>query len=446
MDRHRHCDYRHSGHRHCEYRHSEPRRGCARAARLASVLLLALAASTHLAAQPVARVDPPHADPQEVLEKPAPQEAAPRVVAPEPPTLQEVIDGAVAWLVARQNADGSWGSHRTARPMEILASVPGSLDAFRVATTALGLLALVESETRLEGAAPAIERALEHLLEHGAVQRAGPTEHYNVWSFGYGLHALGAWLGANPEHPRAGAVRAMCVRLIEKAALYQTTDGGWGYYSFNEVKTLKPSWTSMSFTTATLLIGLERAQRAGCEVPDTVIRPAVEHLRRARLPSSAFLYGEYLQYRPQHLVNHMPGAACRTPACQVALGRFGAAVPEAERRAALEALLFEQAALQRVALRRPIPHESWYAISGYFYLYGHHYARYALEELPVADQERMWPALVRAVLACRTPSGSFWDYPLYDFHEQYGTAMALAALATAPAALRGERFAPATIP
>ena len=31
-----------------------------------------------------------------------------------------------------------------------------------------------------------------------------------------------------------------------------------------------------------------------------------------------------------------------------------------------------------IGRKRPIPHESWYQISGYFYLYGHAYAAYSL--------------------------------------------------------------------
>ena len=37
--------------------------------------------------------------------------------------------------------------------------------------------------------------------------------------------------------------------------------------------------------------------------------------------------------------------------------------------------------------------------------------------------------LAEAVLACRQPDGSFWDYPLYSYHKPYGTAYALIALA-----------------
>ena len=94
-------------------------------------------------------------------------------------------------------------------------------------------------------------------------------------------------------------------------------------------------------------------------------------------------------------------------------------------------LLVRHAGFQRVALRRPIPHESWYSISGYFYLYGHAYAAYVLERLPQEEQKELWPLMVDAVLVCRQPDGSFWDYPLYSYHKPYGTGFAVVALTRA---------------
>ena len=84
------------------------------------------------------------------------------------------------------------------------------------------------------------------------------------------------------------------------------------------------------------------------------------------------------------------------------------------------------------AVRRPIPHESHYAISGYFYLYGHAYAALVLERLPAEEQETLWPAMIEALMVCHQPDGSFWDYPLYSYHKPYGTGFALMALTRSP--------------
>src|SRR5688572_30219611 len=49
---------------------------------------------------------------------------------------QAIADG-VAFLVKSQNEDGSWGTGLETRGWEVYSKVPGSHDAFRVATTAL---------------------------------------------------------------------------------------------------------------------------------------------------------------------------------------------------------------------------------------------------------------------------------------------------------------------
>jgi hypothetical protein len=83
----------------------------------------------------------------------------------------------------------------------------------------------------------------------------------------------------------------------------------------------------------------------------------------------------------------------------------------------------------RMALRRPVPHESWYAVSGYFYLYGYCYAAEVLRRLPRESWEDLRDRLIEEVLYTSQPDGSFWDYPLYGYAKPYGTAYAVLALA-----------------
>lgn len=371
-----------------------------------------------------------------VVQEPSKQEPAKQEPAKERPPVDvpAVVDAAVAWLVENQAADGSWGSHHSPRPIEVLASIPGSQDAFRVSTTALCVTALQECPRAGDAGAKAVEKAIAWLLENYDVKRQSGLEHYNVWSFGYTLQAFGERLGAQPEHPRAADMRKACEHLALKLGTYQTLDGGWGYLSLHEVPTFQPSDTSMSFTTATILVGLDRARTAGVELSEKMIERATDHVLRSRLPDGAFLYGEYLKYLPRHGINQRKGSACRNPLCHYALDLFGVAPSPGAYVESLRDLLVRHASFQRAAVRRPIPHESWYAVSGYFYLYGHAYAAYVLERLPEAQQRDLWPTLVDAVLYCHQPDGSFWDYPLYSYHKAYGTAFALIALTRALAA------------
>jgi hypothetical protein len=360
--------------------------------------------------------------------------------APPPKTehdLEQVIADAVSWLVANQQPNGSWGTHHTARPIEVLASIPGSQEAFRVGTTGLAVTALQACPLAGEEGRQAAQKGIDYLIESYNVKRMSGLEHYNVWAFGYVLQAFGEHMLATPNDARIPDIRAACNHLIKKLEQYQTLDGGWGYLSISGVPTFQPSDTSMSFTTATILVGLARARDAGIAMPQKLVARAVDHVKRSRLPDGAFLYGEYLKYRPRHGINQRKGSACRNPLCHYALDLFGESPqPPDAFEESLRDLLVRHAGFQKAAVRRPIPHESWYAISGYFYLYGHAYATYVLDELPDEDQKQLWPALIDGVMYCHQPDGSFWDYPLYSYHKPYGTGFAVLALSRALEAQR----------
>ena len=360
---------------------------------------------------------------------PAPAQAAwPRAAHVD---VKVAVDGAVKWLVENQNKDGSWGTHESPRPVEVLASIPGSQEAFRVATTALCVMALRDSEQKTPEVLAAAERALAFLLQDFDVKRQSGMEHYNVWTFGYVLQCFGEEIARNPEATRVPELRAASAKIVERLGQYQTLDGGWGYLSLDAVPTYQPSFTSMRFTTATMLVGMQRARDVHVELPPKMVERAVDHIRRARLSDNAFLYGEYLKYRPRMDINETIGSACRTPVCLLVLEMFGEKISTETYARSMENLLVLGADYQKSGVRRPIPHESWFHISGYFYLYGHAYAAYVLEKLDRKLQERYWPLLVDAVEYCRAPDGSFWDYPLYSYHKPYGTAFALIALARA---------------
>ncbi|MEW6071369.1 MAG: prenyltransferase/squalene oxidase repeat-containing protein [Planctomycetota bacterium] len=349
----------------------------------------------------------------------------------EPPTREEVarcIDGAARWLVANQRADGAWGSHRTQRVSEYLCSVPGSHDAYRIATTSLCIIALMDAPAETDGRDQAVEHGLDYLLAHYDVKRADLTEHYNVWSIAYGLQCFGERLFALPAGPRTTEIREASRHLVARARSCQALDGGWGYLSLEAVRTHPPSETSMTFVTAAMLVGLERVQRAGLELPPSMIEAALRSIERCLLPTGSYGYGQFVQTMPFLGVNQPAGAACRTPACQYARGLFGRDVPVEERRRGLRDMLTKHFRFQLCSLRRPEPHAPWYQISGNFVLYGRAYGAYVLEGLPAADQLPLASEFVRNLRYCREPDGSYWDCPIYDYGHAYGTAYALIAL------------------
>ncbi len=53
----------------------------------------------------------------------------------------------------------------------------------------------------------------------------------------------------------------------------------WGYFDFR-AKTYRPSGDSMSFTTATILLALSDARKAGLSIPAVTLRKALLLLKR----------------------------------------------------------------------------------------------------------------------------------------------------------------------
>ena len=78
--------------------------------------------------------------------------------------------------------------------------------------------------------------------------------------------------------------------------------------------------------------------------------------------------------------------------------------------------------------KRPVPHESHFAVAGYFYYFGHYYAARTIPVLPEADRDFYRNHLALILLKLQEKDGSWWDYPLYNYHQQYGTAFALMSL------------------
>ena len=60
--------------------------------------------------------------------------------------------------------------------------------------------------------------------------------------------------------------------------------------------------------------------------------------------------------------------------------------------------------------------------------YGHLYASFCIETLHSEDRPIYRQALASILVPLQEKDGSWWDFPFYDYHRQYGTAMALLSL------------------
>ena len=212
--------------------------------------------------------------------------------------------------------------------------------------------------------------------------------------------------------------------MLEK---YSFVNGGWGYYDF-DYRTKVPGDSPNSFTTATALVAIHQAQQIGYEFPQKEIDQALESIRRQQYPDFTYAYGEYLMMRPRYSINRPGGSLGRSQACNYALRIFD------DKRVTDEVVktwlnrLYARNGWLSIGRKRPVPHESHFAVAGYFYYYGHYYAAYCIDELPEGERPYFQDHLAHILIPLQEKDGSWWDYPFYNYHQQYGTAMAVTSL------------------
>ena len=358
----------------------------------------------------------------------------PRLPDAKPPgdaKVSKSIERGVYFLVENQNKNGSWGSPRNTKGLNIYAPTYQSHYAFRLAVTALCTSALIETGGDNLRTREAIADAEKYLLENlPKLRRATADAMYNVWAHGYGLQALirlRARALAAKDVAKVKRIEAVIAQQFDRLNRYESVDGGWGYYDFR-AGTKKPASSSISFVNATVLVAFHEAKEAGIEPPKHLVKRAIAALKRQHLPDGSFLYGEYLKMAPRRGINRPAGSLGRSQVGNLALRLWG------DKRITdkvivdwLDRLIARNEWLG-IGRKRPVPHEAWFQIAGYFYYYGHYYAGLLLDHVPEKDRPRLQDHLALTLMKLQEKDGDWWDYPLYDYHRQYGTAMALMAL------------------
>jgi PAS domain-containing protein len=350
----------------------------------------------------------------------------------EPPTVAEIEDSirrGVRFLLDRQNPNGSWGSIGGKRPFEVYAPIPGAHHAFRAAVTSMCVSALIEVGGEDAEVQVAIDRAEAWMMrELPALRRATPDVFYNTWGHAYAITALVKLLERHPDDAlREQRIREAIGQQIELLERFEVIDGGWAYYDF-EARTRRPSGSSISFVTATVLIALDDARRVGIPIPERLVQRGIDSIERQRKPDFSYLYGEYLKDRPMLEINRPAGSLGRSQVCNLALRLWG------DQRVTDQVVetwldrLFARNGWLSIGRKRPIPHEAWFQIAGYFFYYGHYYAAGCIEVLPEELRGKYQDQMAMLMIGLQEQNGSWWDFPLYDYHQQYGTAFALMSL------------------
>ncbi len=345
--------------------------------------------------------------------------------------IQKSITRGVDFLLKHQNPDGSWGTSRKTKSLNIYAPGIHSHLAFRTGSTCLALKGILDTGDHRPEVVKAIDNCEKWLFKNLPRGRhVDPGAMYNVWGHAYALRTLAGLYKYRKNAPeKLAIIKKLAQGEIKKLNRIEDINGGWGYYDMDEY-TKHISGLPTSFTTATVLLGLKEASTTipNLELPTKNIKRAIASINKQRTPDWAFVYSFPHRMHPRSDINRPAGSLARSQACLTALRKF-------DDKRITDKLLSHW--LQRLCLRegwlsigrkRPIPHETHFAISGYFYYYGMYYASESFSLLPLEKQKIFLPHLARLLLTKQEKDGSWWDYPLYSYHQAYGTGYALTAL------------------
>lgn len=356
----------------------------------------------------------------------------PKPVPVTPETVDSAIRRGVDFLVATQNANGSWGGPTLTKGLNIYAPLPGAHHAFRAGASGLAISGLIDAHDDRPATRAALDKAAAWTTENlPKLRRADQTTTYNAWGHAYGLRAMTRfWQHEGDPAKKAGWVK-LAQEQVDLANRYEDVNGGWGYLDlYDHLATQKPSGMPTSFTTATVLLAMDEAKRTlGVKLDDKLVEHALVSLRRQRTPDFSYVYSLNHEYRPRIPINRPAGSLARSQACNAALRVFGEKIVTDEVLETWGDRFLKREGWLDIGRGRPVPHETHFQISGYFYYYGIFYFTESARLLPKEKQAALAKGLAAIILKRQEPDGSWWDYPLYNYHKPYGTGYALMALA-----------------
>ena len=355
---------------------------------------------------------------------------APPVVSVE--AIDASITRGVDYLLSSQNKNGSWGNPTKTKGLNIYAPLPGAHHAYRAGTSGLALSGLIDAaDPRPEVKAAIDKGAAWTATELPKLRRADQTTTYNAWGHAYGLRAISRLYQREPDAAKKTEWVRIAQEQVDLANRYEDVNGGWGYLDlYDNLTTQKPSGIPTCFTTATVLLAMEDARKImGVKLDDKLVNHALAGIEAQRTPDFSYVYSFPHRIKPRADINRPAGSLARSQSCNAALRIFG------EKKVTDEVLvtwadrfLAREGFLSNVR-KRPVPHEGQFKIAGYFYYYGIYYFTESVRLLPEEKHAAYAKQLAAILLRRQEKDGSWWDYPLYDYHQPYGTGYSLMALA-----------------
>ncbi|HCC20931.1 MAG TPA: hypothetical protein DEP88_06755 [Verrucomicrobiales bacterium] len=346
------------------------------------------------------------------------------------PDINAAITRGVDFLLKHQNKDGSFGTANRTKGLNIYAPLPDAHQAFHMGSSALALHGLLESGDARPSTITAIRNAEKWLLNNLPKTRnlnRGAT--YNVWAHAYGLRALASLYRHNNNSQKRSEYKRQAELQIAKLVSQEDIGRGWGYYDMDDIKTAKPSGLIMSFTTATIMLAMHDVSSSmDIKLPEKIVQRGIKSLQAMRNPDSTYAYSYGHRWKPRGLINRPAGSLGRSQTCNAALRKFGDKdITDNVIRTWLQRLFERQGWLDH-GRKRPIPHEAPAAVAGYFYYYGHYYASECIHILPEKERSSLKKKLAALMIERQESNGSWWDFPLYNYHYAYGTGYTLAIL------------------
>lgn len=322
----------------------------------------------------------------------------------------DVWRAGIALLTVMQNADGSFTDSRYDF------GGTDSLPNVHFAVTALAATALLEArqqpaptfdEAQCAGIGAALDRALAFVGDDAHLA-SGDTDEI-VWAHVYRLRLCSRRLELDDSSTSRDAVVPILERSVVALTQLQQEDGAWFHEYANP------------FTSASVLVALHGAERAGRAVASDVVERGVRALLACRAKNGGF---SYAQSRGEVSVS-VAGSACRMPQCELALALWQRG-REALLRAAVTAAFEHHDAL--AAVRKYDDHADRYGHGGFFFWYDMLGRTEALLALTDADARRELAARQQQlILSLAEIDGCFVDS--HELGRVYGTAVALQCLA-----------------
>ena len=190
------------------------------------------------------------------------------------PKLEDSVEKALAWLAKNQSHEGNWGNE-------------GAQGQYQMAMTGLaGLAFLAAGHTPERGKyGPNVSRAIEYCLKHAEKSSDGLIDSgqdgQQMYGHGFAMTFLGEAYGMCPAETNA-RIRTVLTKAVKKTQQSQSGNGGW-YYSPN-------SGADEGSVTVTQVQGLRSARNAGIDVPEAVMKKAIEYLHKSQNSDGGIRY------------------------------------------------------------------------------------------------------------------------------------------------------------